>query len=614
MKFMNRTDTADLVASFNGAPIHVETAEGYSICAELTDTTPTTGDTFVSGVLEVQTLTYPAKAAAANGDYLVASDQAGLTYAIALTKPVAEVQTLTFPDKATAANGDYIVVENTIGTKYAVALTKPVAEVQTLTFPTVAGSTGGDYIVISDTSGNTWAAALNKSGVDPAPTGAIYAAIPAGRKVNVNISGGTDEASVAALVELALDALTGFTALIVTDDSAADGTMLLTSVAKAPVTNPVPHNADDSGPGTISGVQTTGGVAAQTPTGALWVAATHKGLADISGDTTAANVAVSAETALNLLTGFTAAITSDDSAANGTMTLTSILKAPVVNPVPKSFDDGTAGTITGVQSTGGVAAQTPTGPIWTAVAGARKGLADISGDTTAAQVAASAETAWNLLTGFTAAITSNDGAANGTMTFTQVIRGPVTDPVPKSFDDAGAGSILGVQSTAGVTSKVNLTNDTFEIADASDYPVGLKIRLTTSSALPTGVLTATDYYVIPVSATTFQVALSLADALAGTEIDITGYGTGTQTIAVQDALTGTLKLQASNNAFADNTNNELDADAVWVDIPGSSVAVTATANQFWNVSDVYYKAVRVVWTRTVNGGDYVAYIYTKSPY
>lgn len=125
-------------------------------------------------------------------------------------------------------------------------------EQDTLTFPSVAGSTGGDYIVISTTNGQTWAAALNKSGADPEPTGAIWVAIPAGRKVNVDISGGTDAASVAALVETALDGLTGFTALCVTDDTAADGTMLLTHVAAGAVDVPVPHNEDDSGAGSIS--------------------------------------------------------------------------------------------------------------------------------------------------------------------------------------------------------------------------------------------------------------------------------------------------------------------------------------------------------------------------
>ncbi len=346
MKFLERADTADLAASFTSAPIHLETMEGYSICASLADTTPTTGDTFVSGVLEVQTLTFPAQASVTDRDYIVVYDQAGTSYAV-----------------------------------YA-----------------------------------------DKTGTSIAPTGAAY------------------------------------------------------------------------------------------------VAATYKVKANISADTTAASVAASFETAFNTLTGFTTAITSDD------------------------------------------------------------------------------------------------GAANGTMLLTQTVRGPTTNPVPKTFNDSGSGSLVGVQTTGGVASAVDLTANTATISDASDYWTGLKVRLTTTTTLPTGLSAGVDYYIIAASATTVKFASSLVNAGNGTAIDLTGYGAGTATIVITDTLTGTLKLQASNNAFADNTGNQLNADAVWVDIPGSSIAVATSATQIWNVSDVYYKSVRVVWTHTVNGGNYTAIVYAKSTY
>ncbi len=615
MKTLYRNDTEDMAASFNGAAIHCENIEGFSVSTSFTDTTPVDGDTFVSGVLEIQTLTFPSKAGTTHRDYIVCYDQAGVSYAVSLQKPVAEIQTLTFPTKAGAANGDYIVVQDTVGTKYAVALTKPVAEVQTLTFPALLGATDGDYVILQDTTGGKWAVAMDTTGLAAAtPTGAAWAAISAGRKVYYDFSGGTTAASMAAKAELAFNSLTGFSAVITSDDSASDGTMLMTSIIKAPVTDPAPHNADDTGVGSILGVQTTGGVAAQTPTGAAWVAATYKGLADISADTTAAQVAARAETALNLLTGFTAAITSDDSAANGTMLLTQALKAPVVDPVPHTYNESGAGSISGVQSTGGVAIASPTGVAWTAAT--YKGNADISSDTTAANVAARAETAFNALMGFTAAITSNDGAADGTMLFTQIIRGPVTNPVPKTFNDSGAGSIAGVQTTGGVTSDVNLTSNVITIASAATTPLytGLKIRLTTSSSLPTGLSTGVDYYVIYVSDTTYKLATTAQNALDGVAIDITDYGVGTQTLDIRVALTGALTLQASNNAFLDNVNNEEDPDAIWTEITGSSVSVTTTGTHIWNVADCYYKAARVVWTATAGIGDYVSYTFAKGPY
>jgi hypothetical protein len=58
------------------------------------------------------------------------------------------------------------------------------------------------------------------------------------------------------------------------------------------------------------------------------------------------------------------------------------------------------------------------------------------------------------------------------------------------------------------------------------------IRLTTSAAdLPLNLLTATDYWIIKLTDNTFKLATSLADALAGTAVDIGDAGTGTHTIS-----------------------------------------------------------------------------------
>lgn len=153
---------------------------------------------------------------------------------------------------------------NTKSSEGQVAVTST-AEVQTLTFPAKAGATAGDYFVVTDTAGNTWAAALNVSGADPAPTGAIWTAVNAARKVNVDISACTDAASVAAAVEAAFDALTGVTAVITTDDTAANGTMTFTAVTAGPnMAAPQFKNADDSGAGSITGTTSVTPVATGT--------------------------------------------------------------------------------------------------------------------------------------------------------------------------------------------------------------------------------------------------------------------------------------------------------------------------------------------------------------
>lgn len=64
----------------------------------------------------------------------------------------------------------------------------------------------------------------------------------------------------------------------------------------------------------------------------------------------------------------------------------------------------------------------------------------------------------------------------------------------------------------------------------SNILTGTRVRLTTTTTLPAGLTTATDYYVIKVSDTTFKLATSYANAVAGTAINITDAGTGTHTV------------------------------------------------------------------------------------
>jgi hypothetical protein len=90
-----------------------------------------------------------------------------------------------------------------------------------------------------------------------------------------------------------------------------------------------------------------------------------------------------------------------------------------------------------------------------------------------------------------------------------------------------------------------------------------------------------------------------------------GYSICASWTETSATLAGTLKLQASNNGFTDNVNNNENPNAVWVDITGSAIAVSGSGSQFWNVSDVYYKAFRIVWTRTSGQGTFAAYIHAK---
>jgi len=75
---------------------------------------------------------------------------------------------------------------------------------------------------------------------------------------------------------------------------------------------------------------------------------------------------------------------------------------------------------------------------------------------------------------------------------------------------------------------VTATSDSGKLLLTGNYdlPTGRKVRFVTSSALPTGLLAGTDYWLIRTSATAYRVATSLADAQAGTAIDYTDAGTG----------------------------------------------------------------------------------------
>lgn len=64
----------------------------------------------------------------------------------------------------------------------------------------------------------------------------------------------------------------------------------------------------------------------------------------------------------------------------------------------------------------------------------------------------------------------------------------------------------------------------------SNLLTGTRTRLTTTTTLPAGLALATDYYLIRVGDTSFKLATSYANAIAGTAINITDAGTGTHTI------------------------------------------------------------------------------------
>lgn len=85
---------------------------------------------------------------------------------------------------------------------------------------------------------------------------------------------------------------------------------------------------------------------------------------------------------------------------------------------------------------------------------------------------------------------------------------------------------------------------------------GTAVTVSTTTTLPTGLSASTNYFIIKLSSTTFQLATTIQNANASTAINITGAGSGTHTVTtvnpsqvnhmVKDLRGGTLFLQDSN--------------------------------------------------------------------
>jgi hypothetical protein len=93
-----------------------------------------------------------------------------------------------------------------------------------------------------------------------------------------------------------------------------------------------------------------------------------------------------------------------------------------------------------------------------------------------------------------------------------------------------ATNTLGQSDTFTADASTELLTYTSTASNPSNLLTGTRVRLTTTTTLPGGLATATDYFVIRVSDGTCRLATTYANAIAGTAIDITSAGTGTHTI------------------------------------------------------------------------------------
>ena len=169
--------------------------------------------------------------------------------------------------------------------------------------------------------------------------------------------------------------------------------------------------------------------------------------------------------------------------------------------------------------------------------------------------------------------TSSSSDVNETYSF--AIQGSWTDSTP------------GAKTFASATD-VNIGTDVIT-QSAHGFTTGLVGQFTTSNTLPTGISAVTNYFIIVVDSNSYKVATSLANALSGTQLDITGTGTGNQTFT-PTALSGGVVIQISNDG------------SIWTQIGSSNTISGSSGNFLVNVVDAGYAQVKCIYNSVSGNG------------
>jgi hypothetical protein len=129
---------------------------------------------------------------------------------------------------------------------------------------------------------------------------------------------------------------------------------------------------------------------------------------------------------------------------------------------------------------------------------------------------------------------------------------------------------------------------------AHGFVTGLKVQVATTTALPTPLLILTNYFVIKIDANYFQLASSLSNAVAGTQIALSDVGTGTQTVTAVALAGASVTFQKSN----DGSN--------WVNIQ-SATSITVDGSVLLVQPDVSYRYFKAV--KALTSGDFTLAAY-----
>jgi hypothetical protein len=139
--------------------------------------------------------------------------------------------------------------------------------------------------------------------------------------------------------------------------------------------------------------------------------------------------------------------------------------------------------------------------------------------------------------------------------------------------------------TVGLSYAANSDTNALTTLTAHKLITGSRIRLV-GGTLPTPLLANTDYFAIVLTATTFTLATTLANAVAGTFIDLTDAGSGALTLSEQaltaaDPLAVLINKEVSHpswttRAVVDNLGAAVNVSGV-AEKPQKTLSVTNTA-------------------------------------
>lgn len=174
-----------------------------------------------------------------------------------------------------------------------------------------------------------------------------------------------------------------------------------------------------------------------------------------------------------------------------------------------------------------------------------------------------------------------DGGASFPFTVAQTdlvgLTAGTTTVSAKRFEARGSQNVTLVTENVAAAS-VNIGTDALTVT--RDFTTGEKIRVSTSGTLPSPLTIDTDYYVIRVSATEIKLATTLANALAGTQIDVTTQGTGTHTVdlySVQVTCYQQLTRDSVEVGDSDGATSWQEFDLPDVDILQDTLIITINA-------------------------------------